>query len=138
VSTSIFGSLAHADPAKAKQRILHAIERAQGDRKKAAELLGTTHRSFYRIVDRLKFWDEIDKLVEERGFPRPAGPPRVAVKIREAVVEAEGSLRRAARALDMSEAALRERIETQDLWTEINRALKAAGHPLLARPRPAA
>ena len=79
MSTSILGSLAHADPNKAKQRILSALQRTSGERKKAAELLGVTHRSFYRIITRLEMWGEIDELMKRRGFQQIPGPPRADV-----------------------------------------------------------
>jgi hypothetical protein len=134
MSTSILGSLAHADPKKAKERILHALESTRGDRKKAAELLDVQHRSFYRIVERLAMWDEIDAMMKRRGFTAIPGPPRTPKRIRDAVLAAEGNLSAAARALDMgSEKALRTRIEELGLWTAINRVLRAAGLATLDR-----
>lgn len=134
MATSILGSLAHADPAKAKQRILHALERAAGSRTKAAQLLEIQHRSFYRIVERLNMWDEIEALIEEKGFQAGKGPPRSATRIREAVLEAGGNLTKAARMLDCGGVAvLRERIEQLQLWPDLNRALRAAGLPVIER-----
>lgn len=139
MSISILGSLAHADPAKAKQRILHALERTHGDRKKAAELCDVTHRSFYRIVERLDLWDEIEALHERRGFPSAGGPPRAPKRIRDAILAADGNLAKAARALHMASVdTLRERITSLNLWNELNRVLKAAGLPTLDREQPAA
>lgn len=134
MSTSLLGSLAHADPEKAKARILHALDASQGDRKKAAELLDITHRSFYRIVERLRLWREIDALMKEKGYPVVPGPLRSPERIRAAVVKAAGNLKRAAIAINMSdEDALRERIRVLNLWDVLDRALKAAGHPPLKR-----
>jgi DNA-binding NtrC family response regulator len=134
MSTSLLGSLAHADPEKAKARILHALDASQGDRKKAAELLDITHRSFYRIVERLRLWKEIDALMAENGYPVVPGPPRSPERIRAAVLKARGDLRRAATALEMrSVDALRERIDTLNLWDALDRALKAGGMPALKR-----
>jgi regulatory Fis family protein len=139
MSTSLLGSLAHAEPQKAKQRILHALERTHGDRKKAAELLDVQHRSFYRIVERLRMWNEIDEMMERKGFPQIPGPSRTPKRIRDAVLAAEGSLPRAARSLNMSgEESLRERIDELGLWTDINKVLRAAGLAGLERAQPAA
>jgi hypothetical protein len=134
MSTSILGSLANADPERAKERILHALDASQGDRKKAAELLDITHRSFYRIVERLGLWKQIDALMKEKGYPVVPGPPRSPERIRTAILKARGDLKRAATALEMHSAdALRERIEALNLWAALDRALKAEGLSALKR-----
>lgn len=138
MSTSEIGALIIAKPEEAKQRILAALVEAQGDRKRASELLDTTHRSFYRFIERLRLWDEIDKLVEERGFPRIPGPPRSTKKIRDAILAADGSLVRASRALDTRVDALRSRITELGMWDDLDRVLDAAHLPRLERPKPAA
>lgn len=139
MSTSILGSLAHAEPQKAKERILLALKNAKGDRKKAADLLEITHRSFYRIVERLRMWGAIDELMAEQGFPVVPGPQRSQQRICEGVIEAKGNLERAARILGLRDAeSLRERIRVLNLWDELDRGLKAAGHRPLKRTTPRA
>lgn len=76
MSTSILGSLAVADPERAKRQILAAIAKAKGNRSEAATELGVEHRNLYRIIGRLEMWPEIDRLMEERGFKAWGGPPR--------------------------------------------------------------
>lgn len=82
MSTSVLGSLAHALPLEAKRRILSALTEAEGNRRRAAELLEVKHRSFYRIVDRLGMWPEIDALMNAHGFVATPGPPRKVDKVR--------------------------------------------------------
>lgn len=126
MSISLLGALIHSDRTEAERRVLHALEVAKGDRRKAAEALGTTHRSFYRFVERMKLWDKIDALMQRKGFPMIPGPPRSSKRIRDKVLEAEGRLDRAAKMLDLKEDALRARITELGLWDDLDRLLAAA------------
>jgi len=125
MSISLLGALIHTDPEGAKKRILDAIIQTSGDRKAAAVVLGTTHRSLYRFIERLHLWDSIDRLIEENGFPKVIGPPRAAERIRDAVLAARGNLNSAARTLDMGLDSLRGRITELDLWDDLNRRLSS-------------
>lgn len=138
MSISNLGALIHAKPDEAKAKILKAIEDAKGDRKAAAEALATTHRSFYRYIERLRLWPEIDALMKLKKFEVTPGPPRSDKRLRDAVLAADGSLPRAARALGMRVDALRDRISELQLWDEINKVLKAADLPTIAKPAPTA
>jgi hypothetical protein len=135
MSISNLGALIVTHPEDAKEQILAAVLRAKGDRKKAAELLATTHRSFYRFVEKLRLWDEIDKLISENGFPQIPGPPRSAEKIKSAIVLMKGDLTRAARVLEVRPGALEGRIQELNLWDELNATLKASKLKPLERPR---
>lgn len=134
MSISNLGALIHVDPDAAKGRILKAIEQSKGDRKAAAEALGTTHRSFYRFVERLKLWPDIDRLMRDKEFAKVPGPPRTAKRIRDALLANEGDLARAAKQLGYKTDGLVERIGELDLWDPLNRVLRAGGLPTLERP----
>jgi len=131
MSISLLGALLHTHPDEARMKIKAAIVAARGNRKAAAAALGTTHRSLYRYIERLRMWDEIDRLITDHGFPEREGPPRTSEKIRDAVLAAQGNLRRAARALDVKPTALEHRIQELGLWDDLNRRLRALRLPLL-------
>lgn len=133
MSISHLGALICARPDEAKTQILSAIVEASGDRKKAAELLGTTHRSFYRFVERLKLWDEIDAAIAEHGFLVIPGPPRSSEKIKGAILMTRGDINRAARQLEIKPEMLRARIEELQLWDDINATLKASKFKPISR-----
>lgn len=131
MSISTIGALIHVDSEEAKKRILGALEQGNGDRRVAARILNTTHRSFYRFVERLKLWDEIDALAEKHGFPKAPGPPRSSERMRTMVLEASGDLARVARQLGIKVSALRVRITEMGLWDDINGKLQEAKLPPL-------
>lgn len=138
MSISMFGAMIHSHPEEARAKILAAIKDAGGNRKQAAEALGTTHRSLYRFIERLRLWSEIDRMVADNGFPEREGPPRSSDRIRDAVLAAGGELKRAARSLDMRQEALYGRIQELGLWNDLNRRLKALGRKPMRAPREAA
>lgn len=127
MSVSLLGALIVTNPDEARSRILAAIKSAKGDRRAAAKALGTTTRSFYRHIERLRLWEAVDEQCAEQGFRKPVGPPRMPKKIRDELLVADGSLARAARALDITPEALSDRITDLDLWDELNNVLAAAG-----------
>lgn len=135
MSISKIGAMIHTDPDGVKKQILDALIAAKGDRGKAAKALGTTSRSFYRYIERLHLWEIVDTLTEAHGFEKIPGPPRVAKKLRDAIVVAEGNLPRAARSLKLTVDALRVRIEELGMWDELNKILEAAGSPRIERPK---
>jgi hypothetical protein len=135
---SVLGATCITDPDSAKAAILSALTKSRGDRGKAAKALETTQRNLYRVIDRLAIWGDIDKLVADRGFPIIPGPLRSNARIRVAVLDAQGNLKRAARRLDMvDERTLRQRIEKLSLWDELDQLLAIAGLPPLKRGVPA-
>lgn len=135
MSISRVGALIHTDRDAAKKLILAAFENAQGDRGATAVALKTTLRTFYRLIERLDLWSEIDAIVETKGFPKVPGPQRAAKKIRNLILAAEGDLARAARSAGMKPASLEARISELSLWDEINKVLRAANLPPLVKPR---
>jgi len=132
MSLSHLGALVHADPDRARQTILDAIRDQKGNRRSAAAALGTTHRSLYRYIERLRLWDAIDRVIEDGQFATHQGPPRSAERIRDAVLAARGSLRGAARMMDLAPSTLEQRIRDLGLWDDLSRRLQALGHPPLA------
>lgn len=134
MSISHLGALILTDPDAARNKIKKAILEARGNRKAAADALGTTHRSLYRYIERLQLWSAIDQMVAEHGFPGREGPPRMSERIRDAVLVARGEIPAAATALDMDPNALAARIEELGLWRDLNRRLRALGLPELRRP----
>ena len=132
MSISLLGALIHSHPDEARAKILAAIQDAKGNRKHAAEALGTTHRSLYRFIERLRLWGEIDRLIRREGYPLREGPPRSTERIRDAVLSG-GSLRRAAHALGMDSHTLAHRLDELDLWRDLDRRLKALGKPPLRK-----
>jgi len=137
MSISTLGAKIYAQPEEAKALILEEFIRAKGDRQKAAKLLGTTHRTFYRYVEKLRMWDALDAAVEKHGFTHIPGPPRSSEKIKAAVVLMKGDLTRAARTLDLRPGVLETRIEELNLWDELNATLKASKLRPLVRPKKA-
>lgn len=123
MSISMLGALIHAEPDKARAQILDAIRQTKGDRKAAADVLGTTHRSLYRFIERLKLWDAIDRMIEENHWPRVVGPPRAAERIRDAILASRGNIGRAATNLGVSPDSLRSRIVELNLLDDLNRRL---------------
>lgn len=64
---SEMGALIRVDPEAAKKRILDALREADGNRVKAAEVMGLTHeRSLYRWIQKLKLWEEVDRIGKRR------------------------------------------------------------------------
>ncbi len=139
MSISLLGALIHTDPEEAKARILTALRESRGDRRAAAELLETTHRSLYRHIERLQMWPAIDELIEVNNFPHVPGPPRVpqrasAEQIESALVAARGIRSKAARRLKIDMKALTDRISELDLWDVLSQKLAALGfRPLRVR-----
>jgi DNA-binding NtrC family response regulator len=133
MSLTKIGALVHVDPARAKRMILHALVESEGDRGVAAAQLETTLRTFYRLIERLDLWEEIDRLVERKGFTKNPGPQRAEKKLRNLVIAADGNLEKAARSAGMSRERLEARIEELGLWEEIDRVLVAANLPPMER-----
>jgi DNA-binding NtrC family response regulator len=119
MSISQLGALIYTKPEEVKKQILRAIVVAKGDRKKAAEELGTTHRTFYRFIERLRLWGEIDKLVADRDFPRAVGPARSTDRIREALTLSKGRIEPAAAHLEWDVDTLYTRIAELGMGDEI-------------------
>lgn len=137
MSISHLGALAHAKPDEAKRLILDAVEVSGGDRQKAASVLGIASRSFYRFIEKLQLWPEIDALEKSKGFEPAMGPPRASERIKAALVLSKGNFDRAARALEITRYALRARIDELALWAEIDEMLAAQKLPKLVRDVPA-
>jgi hypothetical protein len=152
MSLSPFGALILAKPDEARATLLDAIVRAKGDRKGAATILKVTTRSFYRSIDRMKLWAEIEKLEAEKGFMPIPGPPHVrhvpsihggkkpapsADKIKATILVREGDVERAARDLEISPETFTARVDELKIWGELNRILRAAKFPVLERTRKA-
>lgn len=136
MSISNLGALVHLDSAEAQKRILEAITQVEGNRKQAAEILKTTHRSLYRHIEKLKLWEQIDALIKAHpDWMHFGGPPRASERIRDAVLIAKGNLTRAASSLDLSKDVLSRRITELDLWDDLNRRLSALGCSTLRTPR---
>ncbi len=135
MSISQLGALIYTKPEEVKRLVLQAIVDSEGDRKKAAEVLGTTHRTFYRFIERLRLWDDIDKLVEEHDFPRAVGPARSTEKIKAAFLVSRGSPERAAKHLGWDVATLHARIAELEMAKDLDALCKAEGWkcPPLAR-----
>lgn len=116
---------------QALKEICEAFVKAEGDRAKAAELLGVSnYRSVYYWLAAIpEGWDELDKALAAAGIKRHAGPPRKRDKVLAAVREAGGKLRAAATALGMKQPELVEEIHRLGLRDEVNKVLVAAGKP---------
>lgn len=70
------GALILVDRVKARAEVLGAIEKAEGNRARAAMLLEASERSLYRWVSELELGHAVDRLCKLRGFPVWPGPPR--------------------------------------------------------------
>lgn len=99
------GALIQCEPAAAKAKILGALREANGNRAKAAKLLGAGDRSLYRWIERLEIWTDVDAIRE----PLPA-PPRARERIVIALDRAAGDTERAARWLNIGERTLKRRM----------------------------
>jgi len=66
----------HAAQEVAKQEILDALHRCEGDRDLAAKMIGVSLRTLYRYIQVLKMYPEIDEAYERWGFEKFGGPPR--------------------------------------------------------------
>jgi DNA-binding NtrC family response regulator len=132
VSISKLGATIITEPEEAKKIILATLEECAGDRRAAARKLGTTHRTFYRFIERLNLWDAVDEQVKVKGFDVAPGPPRSSKRIRDAMLGADGSISRAARSLGISADTLRRRISSLGLEKEINEVLAAAKLPTIS------
>jgi len=66
-----------AVPDQAKEEILDALIRADGDLEFGAEILGVSLRTLYRYIQELRMYPEIDAAYEARGIsPLHGGPKR--------------------------------------------------------------
>ena len=127
MSISYLGALIHTQPEKAKAQILEAIRASKGDRKKAAAALGTTHRSLYRYLQRLRLWDSVEAILVEEGLPSMPGPPRMSVRILTAAVQTGGDLPKMAKAIGCTVPNLKTHLAELDMVAEVNQVLAAAG-----------
>lgn len=62
-----------AQDSAARREILAAMGEASGARIQAATLLGLEPRTFYREIERLSLWDELDRLARVNGWPAREG-----------------------------------------------------------------
>jgi transcriptional regulator with GAF, ATPase, and Fis domain len=124
MSISHIGALIVTQPDEAKRLVLGAIIEAEGDRKKAAKVLGTTHRSFYRFIEKLHLGDEIDRIIDAEGFHRIPGPARSTERIKAAFMLAKGSLDGAAKKMGIKPEALQSRIQELSLWGELEALIR--------------
>lgn len=99
------GALIRTDPELAKTKILDALRATDGNRERAARVLGAGARSLYRWIERLGIWSEVDAIRE----PLPA-PPRSRERIVNALRRHEGNTERAARSLRVPEPTLKRRM----------------------------
>lgn len=126
----IGGLIALGETEKAKSEIVEAFVAAKGDRNEAAKKLNGSVRSVYNWLDRIPgAWKALDEALEQNGIERPAGPPRGVDKLVEAVVQARGSIKPAARELGMTDKKLVAEIERHDLVDSINAGLRRANVP---------
>jgi len=65
-----------ADPDSAKLEILAALRAAEGSREEAARTLGTSIRTFYRWLEILRMYEDVDNLLREMNLDVYVGPPR--------------------------------------------------------------
>jgi hypothetical protein len=72
---SRMGALVIASPGEAARLILRAIDRAGGNRRRAALLLNIAPKMLYVYIRRLGLWADIDDLVRKRGYFDPHAPP---------------------------------------------------------------
>jgi len=107
---SNMGALIKLDPAAAKAKIVAAFRQAEGNRTRAAKVLDVSERNFYRWVEKLGMWDELDGIVRANGWQVQHGPPRTRDRVLAEVVKAGGDLPRASRSLGLTEADLRSKI----------------------------
>jgi hypothetical protein len=135
MSLSHLGALVYTQPEQVRRYLVEAFVAAKGDRRKAAAALGTTHRTFYRLVERLRLWGELDTIVDEKGFPRVPGPPRTSEKVKSAFLLSKGSLEKTASKLDLDVATLKVRIAELRLADDLEAMASAEGWKCPPLPR---
>lgn len=74
--TTRIGALIVVAPDQARAEILAAIDAAEGNRTRAAEILGANLRTLQKWIERLGMYPDIDALCERKGYHVQPGPAR--------------------------------------------------------------